>query len=315
MTKRILTLLLAALILLTAVPLAASADELVPTKAQIVSGVSFRDQPGTSSNLIRYLKTNEEVKVLQEVNPYWYKIEDGKGIVGYVSTSDKYIKIVSNAIVTYGVNMRKSPSSSGAVIRMLTKGEEVLVQEKVNDSWYKVQDGNGVVGYTSTGSKYLQINESVNKMVLPLSDRIESFINEGVKYMGTPYEFGSERFNILTFDCSDFVLQAFFDATGNSIPSDSRGQAEYVKDMGPVQTSWKNLKRGDLMFFMSYQGSKASDYSNVNRMTETVTHVGIYLGDGQMLHTYSPESGGVRIDSITDKSWELRYLYGGSFMQ
>jgi peptidoglycan DL-endopeptidase CwlO len=196
---------------------------------------------------------------------------------------------------------------------MPPKGEEILVLEKVNDSWYKAQDSKGVTGYVSTGTKYLEINSSVYKMVLPLADRIESFISEGMKYMGTPYEFGSERFDTATFDCSDFVLQSFWDATGIALPSDSRGQADYVKSQGPVVMDWTKLKRGDLMFFMSYQGSKASNYAGVDRLNETVTHVAIYLGNGQMLQTYSPESGGVKLDAIGGNTWEYRFLYGGSF--
>ena len=66
------------------------------------------------------------------------------------------------------------------------------------------------------------------------------------------------------------------------------------------------------MFFMSYRGPKKSDYSGINKSKQTINHVGIYLGDGRILHTYSKESGGVRIDSIAGKHWEYRFLFGGS---
>lgn len=315
MMKRILPLLLTVTFLIMLLPLTAAAEDEVPTKGKVISGVSFRSQPSTSGALIRSLKKNEPVKVLEETNPYWYRIEDQNGQQGFVSASDKYIEIVSNAEVIYGVNMRKTPGTSGEVVRMLTKGEELLVLEKANDSWYKVRDAAGVEGYASISTKYIKLNTSVYKMKLPQGDLIEAFIAEGMKYMGTPYEFGSTRFDISTFDCSDFVLQAFWNVTGTALPSDSRGQASYVQDLSGVEMNWKNLKRGDLMFFMSYAGSKASDYAKVNRLTEEVTHVAIYLGNGQMLHTYSPESGGVRIDTIDGKTWEYRYLYGGSFIK
>jgi peptidoglycan DL-endopeptidase CwlO len=315
MMKRTLSLLLAVTFLIMLLPLTAAAEDEVPTKGKVIAGVSFRSQPSTSSTLYRLLKKNETVKVLEEINPYWYRIEDQNGQQGYVSASDKYIEIVSNAEVIYGVNMRKAPSTSGDIVRMLTKGEELLVLEKANDSWFKVRDAAGVEGYASTGTKYIKLNTTVYKMKLPQSDLIEAFIAEGMKFMGTPYEFGSTRFDITTFDCSDFVLQAFWNVTATTIPADSRGQAAYVQELGGIEMDWKNLKRGDLMFFMSYAGSKASDYANVNPMTEEVTHVAIYLGNGQMLHTYSPESGGVRIDTIEGKTWEYRYLYGGSFIR
>lgn len=39
----------------------------------------------------------------------------------------------------------------------------------------------------------------------------QQVIEAGKKYMGTPYEFGSNRSNTRTFDCSDFVRQAFWE--------------------------------------------------------------------------------------------------------
>jgi len=298
------------------VPAAAMAEESVTTKAEIQSSVSFRDLPTTSSNVMRYLKTGETVTVLDWPTPNWLYVQDAQGVTGYVSSSSKYIAMTSNAKVIYGVNFRTQPSTEGSkVIRMLSKGEEINVLEQVNDNWYKVQDQSGTVGYVSSGSKYLVTDFSVTKPVLPLSDRIEAVIAAASAYMGTPYEFGSTRYDTTTFDCSDLVLQAVWDATKTTVPSDSASQGSYVRSLGPVSMDWTKLQRGDLMFFSSYKGSKASDYAGVNPLTEEITHVGIYLGDGMLLHTYSPESGGVRIDSIAGKQWDNRFLYGGSALQ
>lgn len=298
-------------------PEAIKADEGVTTKAQIVSGVSFRNQPSTSSNVIRVLKTNEIVTVTDFVTTNWYKIKDAQGVSGYVSTNSKYIKIISNAEIIYGVNFRTLPSSEtgSKVIRMLSKGEDVLVTDKVNDSWYKIQDANGTSGYLSSSSKYISTNFSVIKPRLPLAEEIEAVIAAGKVYLGTPYEFGSERNDTTTFDCSDFIQTMFWDALRFSIPSDSQAQGNYVKSLGPVKKDWTTLKRGDLMFFSSYKGSKATDYDNVNVLTEPITHVGLYLGNGNLLHTYSIESGGVRTDTIAGKQWENRFLYGGRILQ
>lgn len=298
-------------------PAAIKADEGVATKAQIVSGVSFRNQPSTTSNVIRVLKTNEIVTVTDYVTTNWYKIKDAQGVSGYVSTNSKYIKITSNAEIIYGVNFRTLPSSEtgSKVIRMLSKGEDVLVTDKVNDSWYKIQDANGTSGYLSSSSKYISTNFSVIKPSLPLAEEIEAVIAAGKVYLGTPYEFGSERNDTTTFDCSDFIQTMFWDALRFSIPSDSQAQGNYVKSLGPVKKDWTTLKRGDLMFFSSYKGSKATDYDNVNVLTEPITHVGLYLGNGNILHTYSIESGGVRTDTIAGKQWENRFLYGGRILQ
>lgn len=143
----------------------------------------------------------------------------------------------------------------------------------------------------------------------------ENVIAKGMKYLGTPYEFGSSRSNTKTFDCSDFVRQAYLEGAGIKLPSNSRTQGAYIKEKGTYTTNWRNLKRGDIMFFMSYRGSKASDYKGVNKNTARITHDGIYLGNGKVLQTYSKESGGVRIDKIEGTQWEKRFLFGGSVLE
>ncbi|GKU80411.1 SH3 domain-containing C40 family peptidase [Paenibacillus sp. L3-i20] len=248
-----------------------------------------------------------------------------------------------SAQVIWGVNMRTAPSSAGTVIRMLKKGEKISIVEQANSSWYKVSDSKGKTGYISSSSKYTKLDankpstgtgstgsgnngnnsgssnsggtsngggtETPSK---PASSSAEKVISAGMKYLGTPYEFGSNRNTTTTFDCSDFIKQAFKDGVGIKLPSDSRQQGDYVKNKGNSVTSISKLKRGDLMFFMSYKGSSASSYSGINKSSQRITHVGIYLGNGQILHTYSKESGGVKTNSITGTHWEHRFLFGGS---
>lgn len=102
------------------------------------------------------------------------------------------------------------------------------------------------------------------------------------------------------------------DGAGITLPADSRQQGTYVKNKGNAKSSISSLKRGDLMFFMSYKGSSKSSYSGINKSSARITHVAIYLGNGKMLHTYSTESGGVKVDTFEGKHWEYRFLYGGS---
>jgi len=230
------------------------------------------------------------------------------------------------------VSFRKGASTSYSRIRYLQAGEKVTILSKVGSSWYKVTDSKGVTGYVSSQSQYISVSgtgssntgssntgsnsnsgsSSNTGSSVSSSAAVEKVIAAGMKYLGTPYEYGSNRNTTTTFDCSDFVRQAFKDALGVTLPGDSRKQGAYVKELGNVKTSISQLKRGDLMFFMSYKGSSKSSYSGVNKSTATITHVGIYLGDGKILHTYSKDSGGVRTDTVTGKHWEYRFLYGGS---
>jgi peptidoglycan DL-endopeptidase CwlO len=312
--KKLTTALLALLVMLSIISVPAFAETAPSSKLTVKASVSFRDQPSTSSQVMRYLKAGEAVTVLNRTNPNWYQIMDRNGQTGYVSSGEKYVEPGSNAITVAGVNFRSGPSSEAPRLRFLNAGEELLVLEKLNASWYQAKDKNGTIGYISTSSKYIAVDSTIFPPVLPLEEKIETVIEAAAKYMGTPYVFGSTRFETSSFDCSDLVQQAIWDATRAVIPGDSRGQGDFVRAMGPVQTDWQQLKRGDLMFFMSYAGAGASSYAGIDKSAETITHVAIYLGDGNMLHTYSPESGGVKYDTIAGRHWEYRFLFGGSVM-
>ncbi|MFC3804241.1 C40 family peptidase [Cohnella sp. GCM10012308] len=154
-------------------------------------------------------------------------------------------------------------------------------------------------------------DESVDGTTAFSSD-VEKIIAEGMRYIGTPYEYGSDRSTDATFDCSDFVKWIYSRGAGIELPSDSRSQGDYVKKKGAVASDWRELKRGDLMFFMSYRGTSASAYGDSVKSNAEITHVALYLGDGKMLQTYSKDSGGVRTDTIDGTTWEKRFLFGGS---
>lgn len=132
----------------------------------------------------------------------------------------------------------------------------------------------------------------------PVSSIRERVIQAGLKYLGTPYEFNSDRSSTRTMDCSDFVRRAYYDATGKWLPGNSRTQAAFVREHGKVTTNWSNLKRADLMFF-------------VNPSTGRISHVAIYMGDGRMLHATS--NNGVHVGTITSY-WNSRFLFGGNIL-
>ncbi len=308
-------------IALTVIPIYSEAN------GEIVSSVSFRTGPSTSNQRIRYLSTGEQIWVLEKVNEYWYKAEDKNHIIGYLSTNPKYIKTTfnsliddeeaddagqTNAQVVKSVSFRKGPSTSYERIRYLQAGEQLQIIAKHNSYWYEAKDTNGTIGYVSTSTSYIVSTFTEEAKVLP-ENAVELIIQAGMSYLGTPYEYGSSRFDTNTFDCSDFIRQSFLDGIGLKLPSDSRQQGDWVKEIygGQAITDWQQLNRGDLMFFMSYKGSDAADYSNVNKSTEEITHVAIYLGNDQVLHTYSVESGGVVVSNIQGTNWEYRFLFGG----
>ncbi|MFC5402174.1 NlpC/P60 family protein [Cohnella soli] len=115
------------------------------------------------------------------------------------------------------------------------------------------------------------------------------------KYLGKVYEFGTATYSESgTFDCSSFT-QYVFERFGVTLPRVARQQAE-----SGTYVSRDNLHPGDLLFFY-VPGRFKSD--------ETVGHVGIYMGDGNMIHASPKPQDGVQITPINKAYWKTTFLY------
>lgn len=102
---------------------------------------------------------------------------------------------------------------------------------------------------------------------------------EAKSWLGTPYQWGGNTRDGV--DCSGFVLQVYQRSLGISLPRNSAKQREYCS---PID--YGMLAAGDLIFFT---GSKSSD----------VGHVGIYIGNGKMIH--SSTSKGVIVSPLSQQ--------------
>lgn len=321
MKKKSVILLLMVSMLLSMLPTQILAYMVEVQQAVVLESVNFRNEPSLSGSRIRYLTTGERLLLISKVNENWYKLKDQGGQIGYASTLARYIRIEQayvkaepNATIVKSVSFRTGPGTGYANNGYLQEGEGLYIIDKVNDYWYKAEDENLVIGYVTTNTQYISSTYVEPYKLMDPTVAAQKSIDAGMKYLGRPYEFGSSRENTSTFDCSDFVRQAYLDGIGMKLPGDSRGQGSLVKDIGKTSSSWRNLKPGDLMFFMSYRGYKSSDYDGINKSIETITHDGIYIGNGKILHTFSAASGGVQITNLADTTWELRFLFGGTPM-
>jgi peptidoglycan DL-endopeptidase CwlO len=233
-------------------------------------------------------------------------------------------------IVLKGVHLRTAPSTSGRIITLLRTGEKLSNMTASGSYWYKVTTSSGTTGYVSSSPEYIQVTPvsggsgssgsgssggagNPGSSTTPRDERIQKVFAVGRSYLGTPYEYGSNRNDNSTFDCSDFTRTVYREATGVILPADSRQQGAWIQSRGTAVNEISSLQPGDLMFFMSYRGSSDAAYQGIDKSKETITHVGIYLGNGQIMHTYSVSSGGVRIDNLS-ASWTRRFLYGGSVL-
>ncbi|WP_456061849.1 SH3 domain-containing protein [Bacillus massiliglaciei] len=128
------------------------------------SSLNVRSNASTTGTIIGKLSNDEKVIVYSESNG-WSQIQIN-GKKGYVSsnyltskttsatTKTKYVNVSTGSL-----NMRKSGSTSAAIVANLKKGTAVTVYSESN-GWAKVK-ANGKDGYVST--KYLSASKSGSK--------------------------------------------------------------------------------------------------------------------------------------------------------
>ncbi len=117
-----------------------------------------------------------------------------------------------------------------------------------------------------------------------------ALIEEAEKYLGMPYVWGGSNPST-SFDCSGFVSYVL---TNSGLVNTERLSAQGLYNIcTPVST--ENAQPGDLIFFKGTYD------------TPGVSHVGIYVGGGQMLHCGDP----IQYTSIETNYWrEHFFAYG-----
>lgn len=111
-------------------------------------------------------------------------------------------------------------------------------------------------------------------------------ITTAMGLIGVPYRRGGTE-AATGFDCSGFVRNVYAEVFGHDLPRIARDQAHAT-----TKIQKNELRPGDLVFF--------------NTMRRTFSHVGIYLGNGQFIH--SPRAGSaVRIEDMHSKYWSKRF--------
>lgn len=161
------------------------------------------------------------------------------------------------------------------------QGQQVAVEQS-SRSWIQIDHHKATLaGVADEGAE----NDNGNA-----SGRVSSILDRAFELIGTPYRFGG-RSEKTGFDCSGFVGYLFREEAGINLPRSTR---EMITMDVPL-VSKDDLKPGDLIFFN-------------NRGRGRVSHAGIYIGDGQFIHSASRRGGGVRVDNLDDSYWRLSFM-------
>ena len=330
---RVTSMVLAVIMALTCVSICASA-----AGGEIKSGIGFvtasalrlRTEPNTDSQTIDVAYNGEVVVVVDQIGD-WYKViydlQDGYMHSDYLSVLDR-----ENAELGYGrindtyVNVRTGPSTDYSVVRMSNEGDLAYIIG-LNCGWYKVIYGEDICYIRSDYVDLTEVpyeNDASNKSPLffrggvsigvsPSASLLNSssgntgssdtgssgsvsenasigqqMADKALTYNGYPYVWGGASPST-GFDCSGLVYY-IAKCFGSSIPHGSTSQYAYG-----TYVEKSDLQPGDFVFFE-------------NTYTEGISHVGIYLGNGDFIHASSSETG-VKISNLNE-AYYINHYYG-----
>ncbi len=122
----------------------------------------------------------------------------------------------------------------------------------------------------------------------------EALVRSAQDFIGVPYLWGGTSSDN-GFDCSGLTMTVY-QLNGMNLPRNSARQFE----VGSSVESISDLHRGDLVFFSA-------------KWKNGVSHVGVYIGNGQFIHA-SSQGKKIRIDSLSTAYFTKHYIGGKTYL-
>ena len=322
--RRILSALLSLVLCVGGLSITASAAGDVMHGIGFVNTTSLRvrSEASTNSKIVDTAPKNDCVVVIAKEGD-WYKVNYNLQ-EGYMHSDYLDVLTRENAELGYGklngssVNVRAGAGTGYRSVAVASKGSKCYIIG-LNNGWYKVIY-NSTIGYirsdfvdlteipyenkdSSNSPKFYRHGKStgVTPSAAALNGTASSessstaagsatgaqILAEAQKYLGTPYVMGGASPS--GFDCSGFVYYVLkqLGYSPYRTPADQFKQGTSV--------SKENLQAGDIVFF-------------ANTYTSGISHVGIYAGNGQFIHSPNSRST-VSYSDLTSGYWANHY-YG-----
>ena len=250
--------------------------------ANVEETLNVRETPSADSSMVGKMPKNAAGEILETLDG-WYKIQSGD-VTGYVSADylitgeeaaarAEEVKQTIATVKTPTLNVREEPNTECSILALMPQGEELNVLEDLS-GWVKV-DLDNTNGFIS--KDYVDISVQLPKAMTMtevrygngVSDVRVDLISYATQFVGNPYVWGGTSLTNGA-DCSGFTL-SIFAKYGVYLPHSSKAQANCG-----TRISASEAKPGDLFFY----GSGSS-----------ISHVAIYIGNGQIVHASSKKTG------------------------
>ena len=246
------------------------------------SDVRMRSGPSTNYSILGTYQNGTPLTITGTENG-WTKVTIG-GVSGYIRSdyvSGGGADSKAGYIKGTGVRMRSGASTTSSILGVYNTGTPLTITG-TSGNWTAVTI-NGVKGYVNSAYVTTTKSDGGSK---PSGSIGETIVATAKQYMGAPYVYGG--MSPSGFDCSGFVNYVY-KLCGYSM---SRVASSIYNNNG-TYVEKANLQLGDLVFFASNSSS--------------IGHVGIYIGNGQFIHS-SSGAGCVVISDLSSSYYLKNYV-------
>ena len=246
------------------------------------SDVRMRSGPSTNYSILGTYQNGTPLTITGTENG-WTKVTIG-GVSGYIRSdyvSGGGATSQTGYIKGNDVRLRSGAGTNYSILGTYNNGTPLTITG-TSGNWTAVTI-NGVKGYVNSAYVTTTKSDGGSK---PSTSIGETIVATAKQYMGAPYVYGG--MSPSGFDCSGFVNYVY-KLCGYSM---SRVASSIYNNNG-TYVEKANLQLGDLVFFASNSSS--------------IGHVGIYIGNGQFIHS-SSGAGCVVISDLSSSYYLKNYV-------
>ncbi len=248
----------------------------------VVNQTTLLEEPGRK--ILKFLYEDELVQALRIEGDYGF-FSSQDGTKGYIYLPQ--LKPVTEENFSLGISKVNKVLINDNKYYALLMGEPVVVKD-FKDGAYIIMDEKG--NEFKAKENFLELRRTIDKASRSSESRrsldVSKVVESAYKALGSPYSYAGT--GAKGYDCSGLTYSIYLNTLDIRLNRTSRDQAK-----NGISVNKQDLVPGDLVFFRT--------------SGKNIGHVGIYIGDGNMIHASSGKRK-VMISSLDESYYKTRYV-------